>query len=355
MANTCIPDIIRHEIQEAQNERQVNRYFNYYKIIMKIGMNNIYKMDYSNQTLSSEDAFNTIKQYLSDMRLSACFYGDISEEKTLAIFNEHYAININTSSIQLEIHFDKPTENVIMEYLHTQYIFEGSYILRFPKLNNDEENHLVSNYFLLGGYSFENNIKMELIKILWKGLYPFFIYNRDYYYASFDKYIYDGMMFLIFLVQGNLKQVPTDQVNGPNAVADREIKTLFNIIQKSDDDDLYWSQMTLLSKYWKNDTSLEERCDNIFNTLYLGLDSFGRRALNKDELQKNYTKDVLLDYINDIFIANPRKLSIQLYPIKTITSKEREKYEFSNMYSYVDIDNFNYVEQNHNGTVHPQL
>ena len=54
---------------------------------MKIGMNNIYKMDYSNQTLSSEDAFNTIKQYLSDMRLSACFYGDISEEKTLAIFN----------------------------------------------------------------------------------------------------------------------------------------------------------------------------------------------------------------------------------------------------------------------------
>ena len=251
--------------------------------------------------------------------------------------------------------FDKPTENVIMEYLHTQYIFDGSYILRFPKLNNDEENHLVSNYYLLGGYSFENNIKIELIKILWKGLYPFFIYNRDYYYASFDKYIYDGMMFLNFVVQGNLTQVPTDQIDGPNAVADSEIRKLFNVIQKSDEDDLYWSQMILLSKYWKNDTSLEQRCDSIFNTLYLGLESFERRGLDKNELQRNYTKDVLLDYINDIFMVNPRKLSIQLYPIKTIASKEREKYEFSNIYSHVDIDNFKYIEENNNGTVHPQL
>lgn len=312
-------------------------------------------MNYSQFPLSSKEAFNTIRQYLPDMRLSACFYGDISEQKSLAIFNEYYAININTSSIELEMQFDKPTENVIMEYLHTQYIFDGSYILRFPKLNNDEENHLVSNYFLLGGYSFENNIKIELIKILWKGLYPFFIYNRDYYYASFDKYIYDGMMFLNFVVQGNLTQVPTDQIDGPNAVADSEIRKLFNVIQKSDEDDLYWSQMILLSKYWKNDTSLEQRCDSIFNTLYLGLESFERRGLDKKELQRNYTKDVLLDYINDIFIVNPRKLSIQLYPIKTITSKEREKYEFSNIYSHVDIDNFKYIEENNNGTVHPQL
>ena len=312
-------------------------------------------MNYSQFPLSSKEAFNTIRQYLPDMRLSACFYGDISEQKSLAIFNEYYAININTSSIELEMQFDKPTENVIMEYLHTQYIFDGSYILRFPKLNNDEENHLVSNYYLLGGYSFENNIKIELIKILWKGLYPFFIYNRDYYYASFDKYIYDGMMFLNFVVQGNLTQVPTDQIDGPNAVADSEIRKLFNVIQKSDEDDLYWSQMILLSKYWKNDTSLEQRCDSIFNTLYLGLESFERRGLDKKELQRNYTKDVLLDYINDIFIVNPRKLSIQLYPIKTITSKEREKYEFSNIYSHVDIDNFKYIEENNKGTVHPQL
>ena len=110
MANTCIADIIQHEIQEAQNERQVDRYFNYYKIIMKLGMNNIYKMDYSQFPISSKEAFNTIKQYLPDMRLSACFYGDISEQKSLAIFNEHYAININTSSIELEMQFDKPTE-----------------------------------------------------------------------------------------------------------------------------------------------------------------------------------------------------------------------------------------------------
>lgn len=347
-----IKTIITHEILSKKKETVLNIYFDYYKLLMKERVMNIFNMTAS---LSMKDELDNIKEnVLSHMRLVAAFYGDISKQNAQNIFETKIVPKIDTSSVNLELSIKNVlNEEAYMQYIHSQYYFKGSYILRFPTPNPRGYGgyFLVSNYFLLGRYSQELNYKVDLLIIIWKGLFPTLVGMKGNFYASFNKHIYDGMILLNFVVQSDTV-VPSGE-EGLNTVADRTIGNLLRMV-KVVRGKMYKEKDSLLANYWKNDTSIEERTSRIFNTLYLGLTNFEERSVNK-ALLESITGQTLIDFCQDVFNRTVSKLSIQIFPYDVAyIPNDSEKYVLNNsLISKTVVNDINYISKIYSDIIHP--
>lgn len=347
-----IKDIISHEILSKKKETLLDIYFDYYKLLMKKRVMNIFSMS---ARYTMENAFQNIKEnVLPHMRLVAAFYGDISKDKAQNIFETKIVPKIDIYSVNLELSVKNIlNEEAFMQYIHSQYYFKGSYILRFPtpKPKGYGDYFLVSNYFLLGKYNQELNYKVDLVIIIWKGLFPTLIGMKGNYYAYFNKYIYNGMILLNFVVQ-SVSEDPSSK-EGMNYISDMAVGNLLKMVY-SVKSKMYSAKDSLLANYWKNDTSIEERTSRIFNTLYLGLTNFEQGYVNKTTLE-SITNQTLIDFCQDVFINNVSKLSIQIFPYSAVyISDKSEEYALNNsIISKAVVNDINYISEIYSEEVHP--
>lgn len=160
-----------------------------------------------------------------------------------------------------------------------------------------------------------------------------------------EKVIYDGMIYLNFVVQGNYDTPPH---KGLNDLADKPIEKLLKMEQNILDDDLFNLKYSLLAKYWKNHTSLEKTANSVFNTINLGLTKFEKTNIHMEDLDF-FTTETMRKEMKRIFVENPSKLSLQLYPEyekEKIPPDTEEKYYLNNLItSTIKINDFSYVSK----------
>ena len=128
-----------------------------------------------------------------------------------------------------------------------------------PQSSSEDPVNLLSNFYLLGNYSSVNAKLVDLIGLAWNGYFNTFIMSKDVgYYASYNKYIYDGMLMMNFIVKSHLSKMPAGE-NGTNIQTDKVIETLNKMVNTIGEKKLYKIKEALIANHWKNETSLEER------------------------------------------------------------------------------------------------
>lgn len=309
------------------------------------------------------EAIEDLKQnVLKNMLIISAFYGDISESESLRIFNNLFVPYIDFSSNKIEISTLTLNEKDYLHFLNSQYYPIGSYIMRFSSVKPSEKTYLVSNYYLVGEFSVELNNQVDLIIILWRGNYAFHVTQQgEGYYGEFRKEIYDGLIYLNFIVQGSSIEQKAEYIDeknpGINYIADKAINPLKTTIELlgRNNPTMYNEKDTLVANYWKNDTSLEERTLRIFDRLNLGIQTFEKENIDRQTLNKVTVND-LCSIIERTFITEVKKISIQLYPYNTtIPSKNETHYFFnSDITSITKVDNYDYISIISNKTIYPR-
>ena len=349
-----IPNFINDYLYSIENERKSEKYFNYYKIIMKQNVTNIYKLTAPIQDFSEDEVLDAIPHSINCSLLIACFYGDIDEKEVLKLYEER--INGTISPVAYDLIFKVPVINEFkyLDYLHTQFYFKGSYILRFKRHKKySEKYNLISNNFLLGNYTADLDNALNIIKILWRGMFSTYAAeNKVGYYTSYNKYIFDGMIYLNFIIESGIDQ-EVGGANGTNTKADKILEQLITLVKDASDDDIYLAKESLIANYWKNETSLEERTARIFNSLYLNITDFEKKNMNRDSLSK-YTKEYLVNTLEYHLIHNVTKLSIQLMDDDEVTGGPSEEYPLNKtIHAEIIPDSFDFISGIANDIVRP--
>ena len=323
---------------------------------------NIYTLNESFY-IPDNQAIEDLKQnVLKNMLIISAFYGDISESESLRIFNNLFVPYIDFSSNKIEISTLTLNEKDYLHFLNSQYYPIGSYIMRFSSVKPSEKTYLVSNYYLVGEFSVELNNQVDLIIILWRGNYAFHVTQQgEGYYGEFRKEIYDGLIYLNFIVQGSSIEQKAEYIDeknpGINYIADKAINPLKTTIELlgRNNPTMYNEKDALVANYWKNDTSLEERTLRIFDRLNLGIQTFEKENIDRQTLNKVTVND-LCSIIERTFITEVKKISIQLYPYNTtIPSKNETHYFFnSDITSITKVDNYDYISIISNKTIYPR-
>lgn len=309
-----------------------DKYFEVFKIIMKKRVLNIFEIE-DNYTLNETEVIDQLNSTISDMYFVASFYGNITEKKVLKIYQERIENKINHTSTELEMATGTFYEEAFLEHIHSQYDFNGSYILRFKDILSNDPVHLVSNYYLLGNYSKELDIESSLISLIWRGIYPSLISIKNIgYYATFNRYIYDSKIYFNFVVESTI--FPHE---GVDKGSDKVVGLLHNQLNLCNENTLYYAKEGLIANHWKNITSLEEKAAEIFNLIYLNIGVDEKQNINRNSLQE-YTKEKLVELQNKIFHSSVKKLSIQLYGGSEPCPMNNETYYFENITSIVSSD-----------------
>ena len=357
-----IQEIVQHEIHHAKNKLQIDKHFTYYKSIMQQRNLNIFTLNESFYIPDIEIIENLKENVLKNMLIISAFYGDISESESLRIFNNLFAPYIDFTSNKIEINTLTLNEKDYLHFLNSRYYPIGSYIMRFSSVKPSEKTYLVSNYYLVGEFSVELNNQIDLIIILWRGNYDFYVAQLgEGYYAEFRKEIYDGLIYLNFIVQGSNSEQKAEYIDeknpGINYNADKAISHLINIIQRLGkyNPTMYNEKDALVANYWKNDTSLEERTLRIFDRLNLGIQNFEKENIDRQALNKVTAND-LYSIIERTFISEVKKISIQLYPYNTTIPSSNETHYFFNseITSITKVDNYEYISIISNKTIYPR-
>ena len=149
LSEKLVPENIYHHIKYSKEMmNKEDKYFEIFKIVMKKKVLNIFEMD-ENYILDEKEVIKQLNLTISDMYFVASFYGNITEDKVLKIYRERIENKINLSSTELELATGTYYEEAFLNHIHSQYDFNGSYILRFKDKVNNDHVHLVSNYYLI--------------------------------------------------------------------------------------------------------------------------------------------------------------------------------------------------------------
>lgn len=338
LSEKLVPENIHHHIKYSKEMmNKEDKYFEIFKIVMKKKVLNIFEM-HENYILDEKEVIKQLNLTISDMYFVASFYGNITEDKVLKIYRERIENKINLSSTELEIATGTYNEGDFLNHMHSQYDFNGSYILRFKDKVNNDPVHLVSNYYLIGNYSTELDRESSLISLIWGGYYETLILLKKVgHYATFNRYIFDGKIYFNFLVESTLAPHDDHLSNGVDKRSDQAVQFLNNIVNSCKPNTLYYAKEGLIANHWKNNTSLEEKAAEIFNLIYLNIGVYEKQNMNRDSL-KDYTKEKLVELQNKIFHSNVKKLSIQLYGGSESYPLKNETYYFENITSIVSED-----------------
>ena len=286
---------------KIQNEplRKADNYFNK---IVKYNVT-IARDIYSNEkitVISYEDFNEFIKKNKKSFSVVCLYYGSISDLD----LNDQ----INIYKLYLSKDFDK-NFFPLHDYLYSHKIVRGPVIFRVSNDLKTEKNDVVANYFQVGLKDYKLSLTMNIIEMIWGNMFYYHLRTVEQlgYYVSANKKILGNHMYFVFVVEGNTKN-PAEMNLQIDNVLWRLRDKIINVPEKKFIDILN----SIKSEISKKDTNLKERVKKVWAEIDYNTLDFKRKEKLLGEIDQ-INKSEILKAFDDIFIDDPKKISIQIY------------------------------------------
>ena len=302
------PSIKSREMFEKVIKRNISLL---YELESLLGQNK-YKLSYAKYT-------NIIKSFKSSMVINTLFYGDVSYED-ISSYNvslSHLA-RLNTQSMN---------STQLMEDLLVHKEMNGSIVIRRKNDLSFERNDIVDNYYQICHIDNTSKIVyLYLLKGIWGNIFTYFFQNENQIaFSVIDEVkVLDRMVYLHISVLGNKKNI-----NEMNIDIDKVL-----LIAKSKIANMTESEFDLVLKNIKKElnvreNTLKDRANVAWSDIINGKNNFERKKELIEEIDSGYHSiEGIQSMFDNIFIENPRKISIQLYTKEnqTLLSQDKEEY-----------------------------
>lgn len=302
---------IRSQIRTAQSKTPTEKYVSYYNILVKMNMLNPYLLDPNITDIPVDIEADLNLTVKNQTLIRAIFYGDISKEKAIELYNQYFTF-IDPEASNIESHYNTTSEELVLGYLHYQKLPNESLILAY---DHSTTFSFAGNTFGIGEI---NEIDRNKVKLLYNSFntlfYPLLKEFKIGFSGEISEFLYDGYNAITLCSMYNTNPVAVDGIgNSANALLDKMIGKFREKILNLEEGDLLHLKETLYNTYWKTYTSLEQRVNTVFNCLYVNSKECLENTINKKELEK-ITLQEIKDLFNDIFYNKEKltKLSIQI-------------------------------------------
>lgn len=359
---SIIKTLIKIDLTIERNRSSREKWFNYYKIMMKKNAMNKYS-DELYEKIDKGDFRSSVVINVPILMQSTytivCFMGDINYNKAQVIFN-----NTIFKSIDPDKEGKEPEKSIlvgnwsevlssekVIEYLNFQYSAVNYYIFKFNTTSEKDE-YLVSNNFIFSSYNKEEEHKLFLIKSLMASIFENSITEKEDYHSS-NLYTFNGVTYLNYLSSSHLhnntkKNEEMDEIIKIFAERFEETPEKDSAFKK----DLEFAIDERITEYYRNETSLEERARKIFNDIKQknnhtenDLEIFEQYKRAPREYFRKFTKEKLKETFLQVFETQLQKVSIQLYPNNTHEGWEKPSAEEEVFYNLTYIKAKVYVNE----------
>jgi insulysin len=310
---------------EAQPYIKSKVYFN--KIVKNNVTTNFEIIEKNNANLSNlfnYSSFNSLlKNILPQISINSLFYGFFKPENldiTLTTIKKLKNLKMVT--------YSQPSEDTIqiLENLKSHKLISQPIIYRIKNDLASEKNGVVQNYFQVGPRDFKRSLMMNLLEMIWGNMFYYYLRTQKQlgYIVSANKEFLDKHMYFVFIVQGN-KKTPSEM----NLEIDNILWRLRDKIISLTEPKFKEVVFSIKSELKKREMNMKERTNRIWTEINLNTLDFSRREKLSQEISK-ISKNDLIEFFDNIFIDNPQKLSIQIYPSNQVIENKSEEIYYLN-------------------------
>jgi secreted Zn-dependent insulinase-like peptidase len=309
---------------EAQPYAKSKVYFN--KIVKKNVTTNfeIIKEEANLFGLFEYGNFNILlKSILPNISINSLFYGYFKTENldlTLSTIKKLKSLKMVTYSPSNEDAIQ------VLENLKSHQLISQPIIYRIKNDLASEKNGVVQNYFQIGPRDYKKSLMMNLLEMIWGNMFYYFLRTQKQlgYIVTANKEFLDKHMYFVFIVQGN-KKTPADM----NLEIDNILWRLRDKVISLTEPKFKEVVFSIKSELKKKEMNMKERTNRIWAEIQLNTLDFSRREKLMQEISK-ITKNDLVEFFDNIFIDNPQKLSIQIYPKSQVMENKSEEIYYLN-------------------------
>ena len=305
-------ELLKNELSNYSFEQPFSKAKQYFKMIIKNSLINIYEYQFEDDSELIDKSLNTIPNQM----ISILYYGNIQKDKVNEIYTKYLKENIDEKSTSIESHYDVANKIDFFPFIkNTKELPQYSIVYQKSKIVAQTA---TSNYFYVGYSTTDNDILSDIISLVWeekffnelrnkKGI-GFHVYSRKEYYSG--KIYFNFVVQSTYGNQGGYNEINMNQEL--DEVIGGEVKAA---IDNLSDDYLYNLKYNILLKKNKKDISLSSKAKNMMNKVIYRLEDdppIHETVIDKN-LMKKYTVNIVQDFFYKIFYNNVHKLSIQIY------------------------------------------
>ena len=282
-----------------------------YELESLIGQNK-YKLSYTKYR-------KIIKSFKRSMLINALFYGDVSYDD-ISTYNVtlSYLSRLNTQSLN---------STKMIEDLLAHKELNGSLVIRRKNDLSFERNDIVDNYYQICHIDNTSKIvDVYLLKGIWGNIFSYFFQNENQIaFSVIDEVkVIDRMVYLHISVLGNKRSI-----NEMNIDIDKVLLIIKSKIANMTDSEFELVVKNVKKELTVRENTLKERANIAWREIINGENNFERKKEMIEEIDSGYHSiEEMREMFEDIFIENPKKISIQLYTKEnqTLLGQGKEEY-----------------------------
>lgn len=282
-----------------------------YELESLIGQNK-YKLSYSKYT-------NIIKSFKNTMFINTLFYGDVTDDDIIKY-------NVSLSSLS-KLNNQSMNNTMLIEGLLEHKELNSSLVIRRKNDLSYERNDIVDNYYQICHIdNISKIVELYLLKGIWGNTFSYYFQNENQIaFSVIDEVkIIDRMVYLHISVLGNKKNI-----NEINIDIDKVLLIIKSKIANMTESEFELILRNIKKQLNVREITLKDRANTAWNDIINGEYNFRRKKELIEDIESGYhTIEDILTMFDNIFIENPKKISIQLYTKKnqTLINQSTEEY-----------------------------
>lgn len=289
------------------------------------------------------NVISKIKDKIKHSYFRVLFYGNIKQKDAINFINNSIKPYIDLDSNYFSKHFHLFEESDLFSYLEEQKDIHNVVIYRM-KGNPNKKNSFVANYYYMGSsLNYDDHILYHLLKstIETEVNKRLKLLNQKYNFAYFNPL--GTNYYFSILVHCDDENDPKDPKD-INNIVDGYIKSVETKLDSIDEKkELYKIKETLVSQMNEKEKNLNDRTEKIVQGILLNKVNFTSPfEYTIEEINKVFSKQVMIKKLNEIFRTNVKKISIQKNYSDYI-SMEDDGYVLNKDIPTIVTDDINYI------------
>lgn len=307
------------ELKQTKDEEPRQKAERYFTKILKFNVTTPSEIYSKNelQDLSYLNFNSILESRINTFSVNTLFYGSMTTS----------ALKIQIEKMRKYLKNSSGTKIIpLIEYLHAHKLIPVPVIFRISNDLKNERDDVVVNYFQVGVRDYKHSLIMNIIEMIWGNMFYYRLRTIEQlgYNVSANKQIIDNNMYFVFLVQGNKKN-PVEM----NLEIDQVLWRLRDKIISIPDKKFIEILNSIKTELMKKDTNLKERVKKVWSEIENNTLDFKRKEYLLQEIDL-ITKSDILKAFDEIFIDDPKKMSIQIYASNLFFNKDNQEVYYLN-------------------------